>query len=266
MIDEVRNVEQYAAFIEEISRDPNSLDPHFLYDSGILYRALKNDTQKVFVSSKDGNINGIFAWVIYPEEKYIELIVGLSRSKEAWESMIDYIEENNPGMQMDFVYNPGNAVLNDILKSKNATFEKPQKKLRLVRDVTCDSLSRAMELCTAYENQYKNLHEKETYWTAEKVLENSGFRVIAAIVNEELVGYLDITTCHDENEIYAFYTKEGYEEYRQDLLTKAIQLNKPKGMMVLLDIDDVAEIALFEKMGFETIAGSESIYATYMSK
>ena len=47
------------------------------------------------------------------------------------------------------------------------------------------------------------------------------------------------------------------------MLAKAIQLNKPRGMMVQVDADDAPEIALFEEMGFETIAGSESIYATY---
>ena len=50
------------------------------------------------------------------------------------------------------------------------------------------------------------------------------------------------------------------------MLAKAIQLNRPNGMMVQVDIDDAPEIALFEEMGFETIAGSESVYATYMSK
>ena len=62
-----------------------------------------------------------------------------------------------------------------------------------------------------------------------------------------------------------FITSEMLTERidRKDLLAKAIQLNKPRGMMVQVDADDAPEIALFEEMGFETIAGSESIYATY---
>lgn len=264
MIDEVSNIEQYIPFIEKLARDPHFSDPHFSYDPNNLYRAVKKRNQKIYVSSKDGIVNGFFVWLTIPEEQYVELIVGLSRVTEAWTAMIDYIEANNAGAQIDFVFNPGNTVLADILKSKNAVFEKAQKKLRLVRDVDDGSLCRAIELNAEYEGQYKDLHEKDTYWIAEKVLEASDrFRVIAAVVNGALVGYLDITTCHDENEPYALYTKEGYEEYRKDLLAKAIQLNKPRGMMVQVDADDAPEIALFEEMGFETIAGSESIYATY---
>ncbi|MBE5889370.1 MAG: hypothetical protein E7282_00205 [Lachnospiraceae bacterium] len=264
MIDEVSNIEQYISFIEELAQDHHFSDPHFSYDSGNLYQAVKKKNQKIYVSSNDGVVNGIFVWLIIQEEQYVELIVGLSRATEAWTEMIDYIEANNAGAQIDFVFNPGNTVLADILKSKNAVFEKAQKKLRLVRDVDDGFLCRAIELNAEYEGQYKDLHEKDTYWTAEKVLEASDrFRVIAAVVNGALVGYLDITTCHDENEPYALYTKEGYEEYRKDLLAKAIQLNKPRGMMVQVDADDAPEIALFEEMGFETIAGSESIYATY---
>jgi hypothetical protein len=266
MIDEVSNIEEYVFFTEEISRDSNFSDPHFSYDQDNLYKAVKKKNQKIYVSSKDEIVNGIFVWLIIPEEKYVELIVGLSRSEEAWVSMIDHIEASNPGAHMDFVYNPRNIVLANILKSKNAVFEKPQKKLRLVRDVVCDSLDRAMELSVKYEAQYKDLHEKDTYWTAEKVLEaKDRFRVIVAINNGDLVGYLDITSCFDENEPYAFYTKDGFEDYRKDMLAKAIQLNRPNGMMVQVDIDDESEISLFGEMGFETIAGSESVYATYMN-
>ena len=60
-----------------------------------------------------------------------------------------------------------------------------------------------------------------------------------------------------------FLLKKGYEKYRKDMLAKAIQLNRPNGMMVQVDVDDAPEIALFEEMGFETIRGSESVYATY---
>lgn len=264
MLSETNSVYQYASFINELSQDPNFSDPHFSYDQNNLYKASQKKNQKIYVSSQEGMVDGIFVWLVIPEEHYAELIVGLSRSEEAWITMIEFIEENNPEVQMDFVYNPGNTVLAGILQSKNATFEKPQKKLRLMRDVTSSLECKSVELDSKFENQYISLHEKDTYWTAEKVLAaKDRFRVIAAIDNGELVGYMDITSCFKENEPYALFTKKGYEKYRKDILAKAIQLNRPNGMMVQVDVDDAPEIALFEEMGFETIRGSESVYATF---
>lgn len=264
MLVETNSAYQYASFINEISKDPNFSDPHFSYDQNNLYKASQKKNQKIYVSSQEGIVNGIFVWLVIPEEHYAELIVGLSRSEEAWTSMIGFIEENNQEVQMDFVFNPGNTVLAGILQSKNATFEKPQKKLRLMRDVTSDLECKSVELNSSYEDQYISLHEKDTYWTAERVLAaKERFRVIAAIDNGELVGYMDITSCFKENEPYALFTKNGYEKYRKDMLAKAIQLNRPNGMMVQVDVDDAPEIALFEEMGFETIRGSESVYATF---
>ena len=178
--------------------------------------------------------------------------------------MIDYIETNFPVTQIDFVYNPNNKVLTDILKSKNVTFDVPQVKLCLSDFVPYSFGIDVGELKPEHEKQYIDLHETDTYWTSEKVLgAKDRFRVITAVDNGEVVGYLDITKCYRENEIYDLRTKAGYEKYRKDLLAKAIQLNRPNGIMAQLDIDDTDEIALFKEMGFEETENSQSILAVY---
>ena len=82
MIDEVSNIEQYISFIEELAQDHHFSDPHFSYDSGNMYQAVKKKNQKIYVSSNDGVVNGIFVWLIIQEEQYVELIVGLSRATD----------------------------------------------------------------------------------------------------------------------------------------------------------------------------------------
>lgn len=67
MIDEVSNIEQYIPFIEKLARDPHFSDPHFSYDPNNLYQAVKKRNQKIYVSSKDGIVNGIFVWLTIPE-------------------------------------------------------------------------------------------------------------------------------------------------------------------------------------------------------
>lgn len=267
MIVEVKSVEQYSSFIEEISKDTIFSDPHFSYNPDNMYKANQKKNEKIFVSSHNGVTDGLFVWLIIPEEQFVELIVGFSRSEEAWLSMIDYIEASNPNSRIDFVYNPRNTILNSILKAKNAEFEAPQVKLRLTNEVSFCASQNVFELNEQYKEQYTSLHEKDTYWTAEKVLDaTERFKIIVSIDKGELVGYLDITSCFKENEIYALFTKKGFEHFRKDMLAKAIEINKPSGMMVLVDIDNASENALYKEMGFETISGSESVYASYLNR
>lgn len=49
------------------------------------------------------------------------------------------------------------------------------------------------------------------------------------------------------------------------MLNEAIKMNKPNGMRVLVDIDAIAEINLYQKAGFEKVEGHNSIFATYKS-
>ncbi|MBQ4640377.1 MAG: hypothetical protein IJB69_07675 [Clostridia bacterium] len=53
--------------------------------------------------------------------------------------------------------------------------------------------------------------------------------------------------------------------YEQALLQAAIKMNKPKKMMVLVDINNSAEIEMFKSIGFVPVAGTNSVYATYRS-
>ncbi|MBO7221487.1 MAG: GNAT family N-acetyltransferase, partial [Clostridia bacterium] len=110
-------------------------------------------------------------------------------------------------------------------------------------------------------------HSIDTYWTADKVIAATDiFRVILAIEKDDVVGYLDITHKYDENEPYDILVKPEYRRkgYGKAMLAKAIELNKPNGMMLLVDVDNVGAIALYESLGFEKVLGENSITA-YLS-
>ena len=266
MITEIDNLETYTGLIDRLAADPRYSDPHYSYDPQNLYTALTAQDHKVYASSENSAVTGIFAWVILPEDRYAELIVGFSESADAWEEMLALIERENPGIQMDFVINPRHDVLREILQRRGAAFEKEQKKLRLVRETEAAEDPAVGELQPEYEDQYREVHAKDTYWTAERILEARDiFRVYTAIEQGRLVGYMDITTGHPENEPYDLWTAPGFEHYRKALLAAAIRRNRPSGMMVVIDTDDAAEIALYEETGFEAIARSESVYATYQA-
>lgn len=63
------------------------------------------------------------------------MIVGLSREIAAYHQIMEYLCENYCGFKGDFVFNPGNAILLNILQDKNAIFEKEQQKMILSRKV-----------------------------------------------------------------------------------------------------------------------------------
>ena len=110
-----------------------------------------------------------------------------------------------------------------------------------------------------YKEQYVNLHLKDTYWTGEKVLTAfDKFRVILAIKDNKVVGYIDITHKYEENEPYDVFVKEEYRNMgiATDMLSYAIELDKNKRIMLLVDIDNEKAIRLYEKVGFEKVKGN----------
>ena len=123
-------------------------------------------------------------------------------------------------------------------------------------------------LTQEYEAQYIDKHNKDTYWTAEKVIEaKDRFRVFLAIHEKKVVGYIDVTYCYEKNEPYDIWVDKEFQDkgYEQALLQAAIKLNKPKKMMVLVDVNNYDEIEMFKSIGFVSVVGTNSVYATYKS-
>ena len=110
-----------------------------------------------------------------------------------------------------------------------------------------------------YKEQYIKLHLKEAYWTGDKVLTAfNKFRVILAIKDNKVVGYIDITHKYEENEPYDVFVKEEYRNMgiATDMLSYAIELDKNKRIMLLVDIDNEIAIRLYEKLGFKKVKGN----------
>ena len=119
-----------------------------------------------------------------------------------------------------------------------------------------------------YEAQYIDKHNKDTYWTAEKVIKaKDKFRVFLSIHDGKVVGYIDVTYCYEKNEPYAIWVDDEFQNkgYEQALLQAAIEMNKPKKMMVLVDVNNYDEIKMFKSIGFIPVIGTNSVYATYRS-
>lgn len=266
MIIGIDSLEGYEEFISIVTQDSRLSDPHFLYDSGNLYDAFTKKNQKVFVSKQGEKTTGLFVWLISEEESYAEMIIGLVQSDEAMAEMLEYMEENYRGYQADFVINPKNEIIRNILNARKAVFDKEQQRMLYSGDnmFICDGCIE--EISPKWEEEYCSIHCTDTYWTAEKVLSRPDiFRVFLAIENEKIVGYIDVTHCFDMNEPYDLYVKpeKANMGYEKALLESALKYNSHKTMMVLVDVDCEEEIDLYESVGFKAIEGQNSILATY---
>ena len=265
MLEEITSLDSYEAFINEICSDANYVDPHYLYDNNNLYRAFEKRDQHVYAYFEDGKISGIFVLLILSTEKYVETLIALSKSEHAYRELFEYLEKNYKGYRCDFVINPKNILLKNILISKNAIFENEQQRM-IARQASKKDYSLDIQLFRdKWKQAYIDMHVKETYWTAEKVLSAfDRFRVFLAINHEQLIGYLDVTYTYKQNEPYSLFVLPEYQNlgYEQALLSKAIQMNGINTMMTLVDVNAKEEIRIYEEAGFELIKGQNSVFVT----
>jgi len=135
----------------------------------------------------------------------------------------------------------------------NASLENEQMKMKYNHTKLNISLDEIKPLEDKYYDEYLNIHEKDTYWTGDKVIKaKDKFSVFIAFDNDKVIGYIDVTNCYKENEPYDVFVKVEYRNrgYGKKLLAKALYENKDNDMMLLVDIDNYPAIKVYEYCGF----------------
>ena len=264
----IRTMDECIEFVRSFHGDAQFSDPMLTNEEQFqtnLVRCVEHPDQHralgVYLGEK---LIGLFTFLVLPEERYLEMLVGLSRDCRAYAEMFCYLERHYPGYSADFVFNPQNHLWKQLLEERNAEFEPEQQKMVLVVPVT-DIDTSGVELFTPeYQESYLSMHHQETYWTGEKVLAAADrFRVFLAIHEGKVVGYLDVTYCYEQNEPYDLFVLEAYREmgFGRKLLAQALKCNGPKGMMAMVDVEAVAAIRLFESVGFQRTEQENNVTA-----
>ena len=268
MIKEIYSFDLYENFIKGFSGNSILADPHFEFDNGNLYNSLTKSNKKAYIVAEGEEVSGLFVWLILPDEKYIEMLIGLSKEESSIQEMLAFIENEYEGYQLDFVINPRHDLLCNLLQSKKAKFEEEQQWMAWEIETENQYPYDIVLLTQEYEAQYIDRHNKDTFWTAEKVMQaNDRFRVFLAIHEGKVVGYIDVTYCYEKNEPYDVWVDDEFKGkgYEQALLQSAIKMNKPNKMMILVDVNNCDEIEMLKSIGFVPIVGTNSVYATYKS-
>ena len=246
----------YQEFINEINADPDFSEPMLQTKEQMecnLKRALTSQDQIPLGVFSDNAITGLFVFLIVKEDQYIEMLVGLSREPDAYEQIADWLQLHYSGYQVDFVFNPKNRAIRPMLQKRGATFFAEQMKMALTENTMLIDTTGIEPLSEQYRDQYVAMHSTDCYWTGDKVANAlDTFHVFLAVDDGSVVGYIDVTRNNEENEPFDLLVKADRRRlgWGRKLLAKAIEANRPKGMMLIVDVDNAPAIALYRSMGF----------------
>lgn len=269
MVKVLTSVQEHLDFVHEINRDPDFREPMLSSAEQMecnLLDAPNRPNDQILGVFENGGLTGLFVFLVLPDESYLEMLVGLSRRRTAYEEMLAYLKEHYPGWQADFVYNPQNYLLHGLLEQERAEFEPEVQKMVLKRDVPYESSHQIELYSEKYREGYRAIHDDDDgrYWTADKVIAAPDrFRILLAIEQGEVVGFIDITHKFEENEPFDVFVKEDHRRkgYAKAMLSKAIALNRPKALMLLVEKENAAAIGLYESMGFDKAEDGDNITA-----
>ena len=257
MIRMMKTYEECRDFVSGFQGDPNFSDPMLSSDEQLqcnLVRPIESpDRYCVFGVYHEETLIGLFAFLDIRGEQYAEMLVGLSREKSAYQEALQYLEQHFPGYGVDFVFNPGNCLLRKQLHLRKADFEPEQQKLMQESPAPDMDTTGIVPLSDQYADQYCAIHNKNMYWTGEKVMQpQDRFHTFLAIRDGRAVGYIDVTCTLKENEPFDLLVLEEYRRmgYGRKLLAKALEANAPNAMSVPVDADNAPAIRLYASMGF----------------
>lgn len=210
---------------------------------------------------REERLEGLFSFVTQPEERYMELLVALSHDREDCARVLRYLGKQYPGFTLDCVFCPQQECLSHALEDFGAEFYPIQVRLRREKPVTYRHNHRVVPYGETYRAGYEAIHGKDCYWTAERIIEAPEiFRVVLALQGETVVGYVDYTCCHEENEIYDLFVRESCrgQGIGKALLAAALEDNGNKGMTLMVDEDNAAALSLCQQMGFRPLEEERS--------
>lgn len=259
MITKIKTIDEISDFALSFGDDVSFSDPMLRTEKAFeqnLTRAISHPEEHCVIGVYSGNVlKGVFSFLVKTDERYLEMLGGLSREEEAYEEMLDYLKQRFPSYEVDFVYNPRNHLIRSALEARGADFDPEQ--LRLVwdgRPPVWNDFCIVVPYEAAYQGDYLAIHRDEgRYWTAEKVIAAADrFHIFLALRQGRVVGYIDVTYLYAENEPYDIFVckEERKRGYGKALLGKALAANGSRGMVALVERDNAPAVRLFESMGF----------------
>lgn len=266
LIRKIKDFEECRAFVAELQGDPVFSEPMLANEEQLksnLVKAIeKPEDYCILGIFRDGEMAGLFSFLALETERYLEMLVGLSRDADVYDAVFAYLRQHYTSWDADFVFNPNNYLLQACLQKECAEFETEQQKMVFAGPLPAVDTAGVELLSEHHKKPYFAMHSTDMYWTGEKVVAAPDrFRTLVAVENGALVGYIDVTVGFEENEPFDLLVLPEFRRrgYGRKLLAKALEMNRPKGMVLQVNVDNFAAIHLYESLGFEKAQNCNSL-------
>ena len=212
MLKDLHTLSPYLDFIHACSADPDYRDPMLLTEQQLhrnLLDAPENPNTRVLGTFENDTVTGVFALLVLEDEKYLELLAGLSRSAAAYDELLAHLKSAYPGYQADFVYNPRNRLLQAALEALDAKFDPEQQKLVLRRTVPYVPDARIVPYRPEYRAQY--LEPYDLFVRKESRRRGLGRALLSAAVQENRPNGMALLVDIDNEAAIALYESQGFD-------------------------------------------------------
>ena len=189
----------------------------------------------------------VFVFMIDCENRYYEAVWTLSEGADAIAEAVCYLKDNYPDFTGDWVINPQNTIAIRALEdldaencgtSRGYLYDKP------TRQVTADSI---FPLEKKHHAEYAELHSKDVYWTAERVISSERFATWVAFEGGRVVGYIDLFLDPNMSEVYDWQAPNS--ELKTALMLTAVSCTKSP-VFIMTDDGEAENAELLQKIGF----------------
>ena len=215
----------------------------------------KPDPRVLVLRNDAGILQGVFNLLVIPEEQYIETDWGFVNDPSVYDALINYLHSTYPGYHLDAVVTKSNQTMFETYRKNGLVYQEEQILMDLKEYTPKSVNTKIVRYSAEYERSYRAIHDDEgLYWTADRMLKAlDKYDVYTAVENGEVVGYIEMTTCDDENEPIQLLVKPECrgKGYGRALLQTAIENNFPRKMVLEVDAGNTPALNLYLSLGFQ---------------
>lgn len=230
--------------------------------SEIKKRITKRDEQldvSVLVLLATNEIKGYLELLIDKEEKYLQILAFFAESNfsNVLDKYFEYIEMNYRSYKLHYVVSDFNLDVIKYMEQINASSDGLEVMIHVSKETfVYRECSDVIKMKKEHHNEFIRLHDSlypGAFWTGNLILEDENRFIKRVLLNdEEVIGYSIVSNSkRSEEEIYFVYAWNM--EKKLDLISDSLKLTfkTAKTVQLLLDSNEIKEIPLLKKLGFE---------------
>lgn len=217
-------------------------------------KGINQADDKLFVCMDGDDIIGWYIFCFNKEERYGEMITCFSRDSRAYAQLLEYLSNSYSGYELYFVFNSSNKLLMDLLKEHQAYFYEEQMRMIASKPSSVKPCDDVVPLSQEYMGSYISLHNKDCYWTGERIGEAlDRFDVYVAVKDERVVGYIDLAKDEQVSKVFDIVVAAEHRRlgYGRKLMQTAMSNSISRQIDLEVDVVNTAAIRLYCSLGFE---------------